>query len=55
MNGLRGDMGNKGVTGSDGIKGPPGDNTECIIGERAQNLIGMYTHAYVYVYKYKIL
>ena len=39
--GLRGDMGSKGETGSDGLQGVPGDNIECIIGERTENLIGM--------------
>ena len=41
VNGLHGEMGNKGVTGLDGKKGPPGNETKCILGRTSQNLTGM--------------
>ena len=41
VNGLHGEMGNKGVTGLDGKQGPPGNETKCILGRTSQNLTGM--------------
>ena len=40
-NGSRGKAGSKGGIGLDGKQGPPGENTDCIIGRTSNNLIGM--------------
>ena len=40
-NGLRGEIGRQGVIGLDGKQGPPGENSDCIIGEKSNRLVGM--------------
>jgi len=39
--GLQGKIGSKGVTGLVGRQGPPGNNSNCILGKRSLYLTGM--------------
>ena len=38
---MHGKIGKKGATGINGIQGPPGKNTTCILGNESKNLTGM--------------
>ena len=40
-------MGRKGLIGLDGKQGPPGNNSECILGTESESLIGMLINLYI--------